>query len=59
MLFLVFFPLFFSFGAGDLADYGLAVQILAVCFVSLSWFLFGVTLAAVVERLGRRWATHV
>ena len=55
VLFLLFFPVFFGFGAGDLADSGLAIQILAVGFVSLSWLLFGVTLAAVVERLGRRW----
>ena len=51
----IFFPVFYSFGAGDLDDSGRAVQILAVGFVSLSWLLFGVTLAAVVARLGRRW----
>ena len=54
-LFLLFFPVFFSFGAGDLASSGLAAQVVAVGFVSLSWLPFGVTLAAVVGRLDRRW----
>ena len=55
VLFLLFFPVFFSFGAGDLASSGLAVQVVAVGFVSLAWLLFGVTLAAVVGQLDRRW----
>ena len=54
VLFLLFFPVFFTFGAGDLASSGLAVQVVAVGFVSLSWLLFGITLAAVVGQLDRR-----
>ena len=50
-----FFPVFFGYGARDLPDSGLGIQILAVGFVSLSWFPFGVTLAGVVESLDRRW----